>query len=174
MRSPGWPGKVSDRSAVSTASAPASWGYRLINAVLIHREPALTEENAMTETTVYQWSWIAQGATVAVDVEGWGRTDCVDYQATPYPLGPDVFPAGPVRLSTGIKLGTDGSATHTAEVQNRAPFHPCAMDLRAVWDDAPDAVDRAALTLVSEVTPIRSRSVGRWEPISRYAIPLAA
>ncbi|MCW2528582.1 MAG: hypothetical protein JWM76_3442 [Pseudonocardiales bacterium] len=131
----------------------------------------------MTETTVYQWSWIAQGATVAVDVEGWGRTDSVGYQATPYPLGPDVFPAGRVRLSTGVKLGTDGSATHTAEVENRAPFHPCGMELRAVWDDTPEALDQAVISPVRpvcEITPIRARSIDWSVPRPRYAIPLAA
>lgn len=91
----------------------------------------------MTTATVYQWSWIAQGVTVSVDVQGWDRDDAVAYCATPYPLGADAdYPSGNVGLTRGVKARIDGSVTHTAVVHNRAPFHPCAVDLLAVSDRA--------------------------------------
>lgn len=90
----------------------------------------------MTEATVYQWSWIAQGTSVAVEVEGWSGGDRVTYQATPYPLGPDVYPANLVLVPSDRALRHDGSATDTTAVHNDAPFHPCAMVLRATWDAA--------------------------------------
>jgi hypothetical protein len=88
----------------------------------------------MSASKVYQWNYIAPGATVGVYVHGYGNNEATVYSAVVYPLQGDAYtPLGKINLTQGIVVRhVDNTVAREAWVQNLAPFNPCAVHLDVI------------------------------------------
>jgi hypothetical protein len=91
----------------------------------------------MSAFKVYNFSYIAPGATVGVYVHGYPANMAMVYSMTPYILdsGTAYTPIAAATLTQGYTQNhVDGTWARTAYVQSNASFNDISADLNAVYD----------------------------------------
>jgi hypothetical protein len=90
----------------------------------------------MPAQQVFHFFYIAPGGSASLFVHGFPTNWASVFSVTPYALeGEAYFPLGKVALTQEVVLDhVDGTIGRVAEVQNLAPFNPCAVDLNVLYD----------------------------------------
>jgi hypothetical protein len=88
----------------------------------------------MSARLVYQWGWIAPGATVGIYNHGWGNHEAISWSGIVYALSGDAYyPLGKIDVVRGAtSRHVDGTIAHEVYVTNKAPNNPCAVDMLAI------------------------------------------